>query len=130
MTVQTAPTVLVVDDEEDLREAMCRMLQRRGFATLAAADPAEAVAICRDPGRSVDLLLTDLGMPGTSGCMLARLAIEVRPELRVLYVSGLSREMALDQGLLADEATLVQKPYTAEGLSLAVRRALAAPDRH
>jgi DNA-binding NtrC family response regulator len=119
-----APTVLVVDDEEDLREAMRRMLERRGFATLTAADPAEAEAVCRDHGGTIDLLLTDLTMPGASGGELAKMATSMRPELRVLFVSGLPKEVAVGQGLVAEEAAVVQKPFTSDRLAEAVRRVL------
>src|SRR5438046_7123135 len=94
-----APMVLVVDDEEDLREAMRRMLERRGFATLTAADPVEAEAVCREHGGTIDLLLTDLTLPGVSGGALAKTATLMRPDLRVLYVSGLPKEGAGGQGL-------------------------------
>ena len=120
----TAPTVLVVDDEEDLREAMRRMLERRGFATLTAADPAEAEAVCRDHGGTIDLLLTDLTLPGASGGELAKTATSMRPELRVLFVSGLPKEVAVGQGLVAEEAAVVQKPFTSDRLAEAVRRVL------
>jgi DNA-binding NtrC family response regulator len=120
----TAPTVLVVDDEEDLREAMRRMLERRGFATLTAADPAEAEAVCREHGGTIDLLLTDLTLPGASGGELARTATSMRPDLRVLYISGLPKEVAVGRGLVAEEAALVQKPFTSDRLAEAVRRAL------
>jgi DNA-binding NtrC family response regulator len=120
----SAPTVLVVDDEEDLREAMRRMLERRGFATLTAADPAEAEAVCREHGGTIDLLLTDLTLPGASGGELAKTATSMRPELRVLYVSGLPKEVAVGQGLVAEEAAVVQKPFTSDRLAEAVRRVL------
>jgi DNA-binding NtrC family response regulator len=120
----TAPTVLVVDDEEDLREAMRRMLERRGFATLTAAGQAEAEAVCRDHGGTIDLLLTDLTLPGASGGDLARVATSMRPDLRVLYVSGLPKEVAVGRGLVAKEAALVQKPFTSDRLAEAVRRVL------
>jgi len=119
-----AQTVLVVDDEEDLREAMRRMLERRGFATLTAADPAEAEAVCRDHGGTIDLLLTDLTLPGASGGELAKTAVSMRPELRVLFVSGLPKEVAVGQGLVAEEAAVVQKPFTSDRLAEAVRRVL------
>ncbi|TMM35750.1 MAG: response regulator [Actinobacteria bacterium] len=124
-----AATVLVVDDEEDLREAMRRMLERRGFATLTAADPAEAEALCRDHSGAIDLLLTDLTLPGASGGELARAATSIRPDLRVLYVSGLPKDIAVGQGLVGEEAALVQKPFTSDRLADAVRRALEPASR-
>ena len=120
----TAPTVLVVDDEEDLREAIRRMLERRGFVTLTAADPGEAEALCRDAGVVIDLLLTDLTLPGASGGELAEAAVRMRPELRVLFVSGLPKEVAVGRGLVDREAALVQKPFTSDRLAEAVRTVL------
>src|SRR5256886_14520424 len=114
--IATAPTVLVVDDEEDLREAMRRMLERRGFATLTAADPAEAEAVCRDHGGVIDLLLTDLTLPGASGGDLARTAISMRPGLRGPFVSGPPKEVSVGGGLVAEEAALVLKPVTSDRL--------------
>jgi len=119
-------TVLVVDDEEDLREAMRRMLERRGFATLTAGGPAEAEAVCREHGGAIDLLLTDITLPGGSGGELARTVTSLRPDLRVLFVSGLSKEVAVGRGLVAEEAALVQKPFTSDKLAEAVRTALGA----
>jgi DNA-binding response OmpR family regulator len=120
----TAPTVLVVDDEEDLREAIRRMLERRGFTTLTAAGPAEAETLCREHGGTIDLLLTDLTLPGGSGGDLARTATSMRPDLRVLFVSGLPKEVAVGRGLVAEEAAMVQKPFTSDRLAEAVRSAL------
>jgi CheY-like chemotaxis protein len=103
---------------------MRRMLERCGFATLTAADPAEAEALCRDHGGAIDLLLTDLTLPGATGGELARTATAIRPDLRVLYVSGLPKEVAVGQGLVGGEAALVQKPFTSDRLADAVHRAL------
>ena len=61
------PTVLVVDDEEDLRDIMRRMLERRGFTTLVAGDSKQAIAVCREHPGDIDILVTDLGLPGVSG---------------------------------------------------------------
>jgi CheY-like chemotaxis protein len=124
----TAPTVLVVDDEEDLRDAMRRMLERRGFATLTAGDPAEAEAVCRAYDGAIDVLLTDLTLPGASGGEVARLIQAMRPELRVVYVSGLPRDLAIGNGLVGPDAALVQKPFTSERLAAEIHRALDAVD--
>src|SRR3954449_11232970 len=83
------PTVLVVDDEEDLRDIMRRMLERRGFTTLVAGDSKQAIAACREHPEEIDILLTDLGLPGVSGGELSRTAAQLRPGMRVVYISGL-----------------------------------------
>lgn len=119
------PTVLIVDDEEDLRDIMQRMLERRGFHTLVAADPEEAVSTCRDHQGTIHLLLTDLGLPGASGGELARLAASLRPDLRVVYVSGLPKDIAVDKGLIGSDARLVKKPFTSEALVDTLRTALS-----
>jgi DNA-binding NtrC family response regulator len=119
------PTVLVVDDEEDLREAMTRMLTRRGFTALAADGPGGAADVCREYDGAIDLLLTDLSMPGTSGEEVARVATELRPEVRVVYVSGLPKDVAVDKGLVPEDAHLLQKPFTTDMLVAVVRDALS-----
>lgn len=120
-------TVLVVDDEDDLREAMRRMLERRGFQTLSASDSASAESLCAQHDGTIDVLLTDLGLPTANGGDLARCLVELRPGLRVVYVSGLPKEVAVDKGLLRPEDQLVQKPFTSDSLVDAVRATLRAP---
>ena len=121
------PTVLVVDDEEDLRDIMRRMLERKGFRALVAGDSQEAVAACRSHSGDIDVLLTDLGLPGVSGGDLAREAATLRPGMRIVYISGLPREVAVDKGLIAADARLVKKPFTSDVLVTSLRDALAAP---
>jgi DNA-binding NtrC family response regulator len=117
-------TILVVDDEADLREIMCAVLDRRGFRTLAAADAHTAAAISRDHDGPIDLLLTDLGLPGASGGQLAALLTAMRPRLRVLYVSGWSRSAAVARHLIDERTELLQKPFTSDRLIAAVHATL------
>ena len=119
------PTVLVVDDEEDLRDIMRRMLERRGFDTLVAGDSEQAIATCRDHQGDIDVLVTDLGLPGASGGDLSRTAIALRPEMGVVYVSGLPKDIAVTKGLIGDDALLVKKPFTSELLIEALRLVIA-----
>jgi DNA-binding response OmpR family regulator len=119
------PTVLVVDDEEDLRDIMRRMLERRGFDTLVAGDSEQAIATCRDHQGEIDVLVTDLGLPGASGGELSRTAIALRPEMGVVYVSGLPKDIAVTKGLIGDDALLVKKPFTSELLIEALRLVIA-----
>jgi CheY-like chemotaxis protein len=118
------PTVLVVDDEEDLRDIMRRMLERRGFTTLIAGDSQQAIAVCREYPGDIDVLVTDLGLPGASGGELSRTAAELRPKMQVVYISGLPREIAVADGLIAEDALLVKKPFTTERLIEALRSVL------
>jgi DNA-binding response OmpR family regulator len=118
------PTVLVVDDEEDLRDIMRRMLERRGFTALVAGDSGQAIEVCREHPGEIDVLITDLGLPGVSGGELSRTASELRPGMQVIYISGLPREIAIADGLIAEDALLVKKPFTTEGLIEALRSVL------
>jgi DNA-binding response OmpR family regulator len=122
------PTVLVVDDEEDLRDIMRRMLERRGFDTLVAGDSEQAIATCRNHQGDIDVLVTDLGLPGASGGDLSRTAIALRPEMGVVYVSGLPKDIAVTKGLIGDDALLVKKPFTSELLIEALRLVIAQRD--
>lgn len=119
------PTVLVVDDEVDLRDIMRRMLERRGFATLVAGDSEQAIAVCRDHPGVIDVLVTDLGLPGVSGGDLARNAAELRPGLGIVYISGLPKDIAVTKGLIGEDALLVKKPFTSDLLMEALRQTLA-----
>lgn len=115
------PTVLVVDDEEDLRDIMRRMLERRGFDALVASDGESAIAACRDHAGDIDVLITDLGLPGASGGDLSRAATALRPDMAVVYISGLPKDIAVAKGLIGDDALLVKKPFTSELLIEALR---------
>ncbi|MBM2617401.1 response regulator [Actinoplanes sp. LDG1-06] len=121
---ETRPTVLVVDDEEDLRDIMRRMLERRGFATLIAGDSQQAIAACREHPGDIDILVTDLGLPGVSGGELSRSATQLRPEMSVVYISGLPKELAVADGLIGEDALLVKKPFSSEVLVQTLRSVL------
>ena len=122
------PTVLVVDDEEDLRDIMRRMLERRGFDTLTAGDSAQAIETCREYTGDIDVLVTDLGLPGVSGGELSRTATALRPAMGVVYISGLPKDIAVSKGLIESDALLVKKPFTSELLVEALRTVLADKD--
>lgn len=118
------PTVLIVDDEEDLRDIMRRMLERRGFDTLVAADSEQAIAACADHPAGIDVLVTDLGLPGVSGGDLSRTVMALRPGMGVVYISGLPKDIAVGKGLIDADALLVKKPFSADLLIEALRRVL------
>ena len=122
------PTVLVVDDEEDLRDIVRRMLERRGFDILVAGDPEQAIATCRDHRGDIDALITDLTLPGGSGGDLSRSAVAMRPGMGVVYISGLPKDLAVNKGLIAADALLVTKPFTSEVLIAALRSVIDRTD--
>ncbi|HEY2030247.1 MAG TPA: response regulator [Myxococcales bacterium] len=117
-------TVLLVEDEEQVRNLARNILARAGYTVIEAANGAEALQRADRP--SIHLLLTDMVMPRMGGAHLAsRLAAE-RPELRVVYMSGYTDTSATEHGL-PQGAAFVQKPFTPEALLRKVRSALAAP---
>ncbi|MFI7542033.1 ATP-binding protein [Actinoplanes sp. NPDC049599] len=107
-------TVLVVDDEPELGDAVARILRSGGYRTLSARGGAQALAL--DAVRDYDLLLTDIIMPGMSGRRLAATIQESRPDLPVLYMSGYSDGLVGDGGRLDDEIAFIEKPFTADQL--------------
>jgi CheY-like chemotaxis protein len=123
------PVVLLVDDEEDLRDIMRRMLERRGFRTLVAADAGQALQLCRDHPAAIDLVVTDLSLPGMSGREFAAAAAAAQPNLRVVFISGLPREIAVRHHLIAGDDTLVKKPFSAEALIAALHAVSGSPTR-
>jgi CheY-like chemotaxis protein len=122
--------VLVVEDEPTVRSLAESVLQDIGYATLSAANAKEALVLleAEDP---VDLLFTDINMPdgpgGFDGLELARSAIELRPELSVLYTTGGARTDGM-VALFVENAGFLQKPYTRDQL-LEALAALLPPDR-
>jgi CheY-like chemotaxis protein len=119
-------TVLAVDDEPDLLEAIRRILGRRGHTVLTATGPAEALDLAQRHDGGIDLLLTDLRMPGGTGTELAVRATQARPGLAVLFMSGLA-----DAGVTElPEASTVAKPFTPRSLADAVDQALSAGAEH
>jgi two-component system cell cycle sensor histidine kinase/response regulator CckA len=115
--------VLLVEDEHALRMLASRFLESKGYRVLDAADPEEALGIVRsNPG--IDLLLTDIVMPGMSGADLAKRLLPQYPKLKVIYVSGYSDVPKRYAGSLASEARLLPKPYALEALAREVRNAL------
>jgi two-component system cell cycle sensor histidine kinase/response regulator CckA len=119
----TGQTILAVDDEADLLEAVRRVLSRRGHTVLTAGGPAEALEMCRRHRGRIDLLLTDVRMPGGSGTDLADEAVRLRPDLSVLYMSGLHDTADDEPG---SPRRMVAKPFTPASLAEAVDSALSA----
>lgn len=120
-------TILLVEDESHVRRVARKMLENASYRVIEAGSPEEALRILQgDPSR-IELLLTDVFMPGLSGPELAERSRRMRPELPVLYMSGyLPPDLG---GPLRPEGPLLRKPFKAASLARAVRRALAgAPD--
>ncbi len=117
-------TVLVVEDEEAVRVLACNILRRFGYQVHGAEDPDQAVRVCELIEGPVDLLLTDVVMPGASGLQLARQMSLTRPDLKVLYMSGYTDNAIVHRGVLDRGTALLEKPFSATGLVRKVREIL------
>jgi PAS domain S-box-containing protein len=120
-------TVLVVEDDDAVRGVVRRALEGCGYTVVAARDAAEATRLAGEYAGPIDFLITDLIMPETSGRDLARRVAELRPEVRVLYMSGYSDNVVLRQGMLSPGMQFLAKPFTQESLLDKVREILDAP---
>jgi signal transduction histidine kinase/ActR/RegA family two-component response regulator len=118
-------TILVVEDEDAVRYLACRVLRGNGYRVLEAADPAAALRIVQAEAQPIDLLVTDIVMPGMSGPVLAERLVAARPDLKVLYITGYAKEAIERQGALPAGGALLEKPFTAQQLADSVRQALA-----
>ncbi len=116
-------TILVVEDAEGLRELSRRLLERLGYTVLVAANAADALRVFED-NPSIDVLLTDVVMPGGSGPQLSRELVERRPTLKVIYMSGYTDDAIVHHGVLNPGIALLNKPFTSEALSRKIREVL------
>jgi PAS domain S-box-containing protein len=118
-------TILVVEDEPAVREIMTHILRQKGYRVLEASDGPEAINLWSEHGRAVDLLVTDIVMPnGPKGNVLADRFRAEKEELKVIFSSGYSSDFGTDDTPLGEGFDFLQKPYRAEVLARAVRRAL------
>ena len=117
-------TVLVVEDEEALREVTRRILGRNGYRVLTADGGPEALKIAEHTTEPIHLPLTDVVMPRMLGTELADRIRELRPEARVLYMSGYAEPMLASPGALDPGLILVEKPFTEPVLLRHVRQVL------
>jgi two-component system cell cycle sensor histidine kinase/response regulator CckA len=118
-------TILLVEDEPGVRGASRRCLEEHGYRVLEAADGGEALRVCERHDGPVDLVITDVVMPGMGGPELVEHMTRIRPQTPVVYVSGYV-DSALRRAELAD-APLPQKPFSADALAHMVRQTLDAP---
>jgi CheY-like chemotaxis protein len=117
-------TLLVVEDEAALRDVAGRILSGAGYRVLAADGGIQALELAALHEGSIDLLVSDVVMPGMLGKELAERLVDIRPDTRVLYMSGYAQPVLASQGTLDPGVALLEKPFTAADLLGAVRRRL------
>jgi two-component system, cell cycle sensor histidine kinase and response regulator CckA len=123
--LQGSATILLVEDEELVREIAHASLIQHGYSVLTAENGAEALTLLMTHDGPVHLLLTDVIMPGINGKELFTRACEKRPSLKVLYMSGYTGNVIAQHGVLDDGVQFIQKPFTFHGLPTRVRETLA-----
>jgi nitrogen-specific signal transduction histidine kinase/CheY-like chemotaxis protein len=117
-------TVLVVEDDDGVRQLVLEVLHELGYVAIEAASAEPAVPILRSTTR-IDLLVTDVGLPGMDGRALADVARETRPDLRVLFMTGYAEKAALRGGFLASGMDMIAKPFTLDALAGKLREMIS-----
>lgn len=118
--------VLVVDDEQGLRDLVCRTLRAEGFSTLEAGHGGEALELMEGARGAVDLVVTDVVMPGMDGRELGRRLAQRWPDLPILYISAYDVNDIFRRGSPGNSAPFLQKPFALDGLVTIVRGLLSA----
>jgi CheY-like chemotaxis protein len=122
-------TILLVEDEQALREVVRDLLRARGYPVLEAGDGVEALDVARHHGPGIDLLLTDVVMPRMGGPELAKRLVDIQPDIKVLYMSGYTDRGVVHHGVLDPNASFLQKPVSMDVMARRVREVLDAPRR-
>jgi PAS domain S-box-containing protein len=117
-------TILVVEDEEDVRRLTVRILQRQGYKVLEASGGNEALVLSKERKEPIHMVLTDVVMPGISGPQLTDQLINLHPKMKVLYMSGYTDNAVFHHGVLEKGVNYIQKPFTIDGLMKKMREVL------
>jgi CheY-like chemotaxis protein len=119
-------TILLVEDEDAVRTLTRMVVQANGYTVLEASDPKEALHIAAHQQEPIQLLVSDVMMPGLGGPQLAERLLGQRPGLKVLFLSGYTDDAIVRQGVLQEEVNFLQKPFSTAALVQKVRAVLDA----
>ena len=118
-------TMLVAEDVDDARRLLAGALRKSGYTVLQVSDGAEALAVCADCAGPIHLLMTDMAMPHVNGRNVAPQLVEDRPQLKVIFTSGLASGSMVHEAAISSRSAFVRQPYLEEQLNREVRRLLA-----
>jgi two-component system cell cycle sensor histidine kinase/response regulator CckA len=124
VALPSSETILIVEDEETVRKLTHQVLKMQGYTVLEACDGTEALSICDQQDVTIDLMLTDVVMPRISGAELAKRALSMRPEMKVMCMSGYPDTSTIDHGEFDPSIPFLQKPFTPSALARKVREVL------
>jgi PAS domain S-box-containing protein len=110
--ISGAGHILLVEDDEMVRTMTTEMLEALGYTVTATGNPHEAMSICQNSDTPVDLVITDVVMPGMSGTDLRDKMLAVRPELKVLFMSGYTSNVIVHRGVLEENVHFIEKPFS------------------
>jgi CheY-like chemotaxis protein len=129
VTLDGTETVLLVEDQDEVRLVAQEILRRRGYHVILARNAGEALLTCERHPRTIHLLLTDVVMPQMSGRELAERLTAVRPDMKVLYMSGYTENAIVHHGILDSGISYLQKPLVPDALARRVREVLDSPPK-
>ena len=129
-TLCGSESILLVEDEEMVRALAQAILERYGYTVIAARNVQDALRFAQDGSKAIHLVLTDTIMPGMNGPQLAAQILAIRPEMKVLYMSGYTDKAFPSTAAWEPEIAFLQKPFTPHTLGRKVREILAAPEPH
>ena len=121
---ETKQTILLVEDEEMVRGLMCEVLEREGYKVLSCSLPEQGIEASRQHSAQIDLLLTDVVMPGMNGREMAKRILEFMPGLRVVFMSGYTEHALTRDGEIDAQTEYLQKPFTLRSLTDKLTRLL------
>jgi CheY-like chemotaxis protein len=117
-------TILLVEDDDEVRNVATRILRKNGYRVLEASNGAEALRVCEAEEVAVDLMITDIVMPEMGGTELAGRLRETQPDARILFTSGYTEDAAVRQSFLDPGEAFIEKPFTPASLAKKARQIL------
>jgi len=124
--IQGVENILVVEDEQALLKTTLTILQDQGYTVYGASSPEEAIRLSKSLAGKIQMLITDLIMPGMNGRKLSNMLASSHPDMRCLYMSGYTAEIISSRELLGPEIHFLQKPFSRQDLLNTVRKVLDA----